>query len=245
MHLFDLLESKDACALPDLTVHDRNWWRRKFPALPNQDDIKIVGPMDVGAEPVADYCLRSLQCNYAEDLTSIDINHRWYEAIDQTQLFHLVSESVSFDQFLSGSQLYHDLLAAANSDIFVPVIVDRTAANFILGGCSVQCYPRSISLDLVYYQVTPHVKRLVSATLVYADFDKDATNTAYTFHVSLMPLDYIGIITNFAFDRNVFLIIFTVLGIFATGTAAILWILARYDNTTTQRHRCDPCCSCS
>ncbi|RHZ20333.1 hypothetical protein DYB31_000784, partial [Aphanomyces astaci] len=225
--IYDLLESPVECQLPGLEVFDRNWWRRTFPPIPNQDDIRVVAPTDVLEEPVADYCYRQLQCNYEEDLASVDVNPRWYEAKDLTHLFDMLNEPVMYAQYLQGGDLYNTLLAAANSDIFVPVLVDRTAAERIEGGCLLQCYPRSVTLQLMYYQVTSELKRLVSATLVFDEFDNDASVSDYTFKVEYAPLNYIELVIHFAFDLNVFMVLFSCIGLTCTAIASVFWLITR------------------
>ncbi|RHY92009.1 hypothetical protein DYB35_001665 [Aphanomyces astaci] len=225
--IYDLLESPVECQLPGLEVFDRNWWRRTFPPIPNQDDIRVVAPTDVLEEPVADYCYRQLQCNYEEDLASVDVNPRWYEAKDLTHLFDMLNEPVMYAQYLQGGDLYNTLLAAANSDIFVPVLVDRTAAERIEGGCLLQCYPRSVTLQLMYYQVTSELKRLVSATLVFDEFDNDASVSDYTLKVEYAPLNYIELVIHFAFDLNVFMVLFSCIGFTCTAIASVFWLITR------------------
>ncbi|RHY28711.1 hypothetical protein DYB32_005759 [Aphanomyces invadans] len=225
--IYDFLENQVECNLPGLEEFDRNWWRRKFPPMPNQDDIRIVEPTDVLEEPVADYCYRQVQCHYEEDLTTVDINPRWYEAKDLTHLFDILNEPITFAQYLQGGDLYNTLLAAANSDIFVPVLVDRTAAERYEGGCLLQCYPRSVTLELHYYQVTPQLKRLVSAKLILDEFDNNPAVTDYTLKLEFAPLNYIELVNAFAFDLNVFVVLFSCIGMLCTAIASVFWLITR------------------
>ncbi|KAF0732128.1 hypothetical protein Ae201684_010780 [Aphanomyces euteiches] len=225
--IYDLLENENQCDLPDLTTFDRNWWRRAYPAFPNQDDIRIVGPTDILEEPVADYCVREIKCNYEEDLTTVDINPRWFEAKDATRLFDLLHEPINYAQYLQGGALYDSLLDDANSDIFIPVFVNRKAAEDIEGGCGFRCYPRSVTLKIDYYQVTANLKRIVSASLIFDEFDRDATTTEYTLKVEYAPLDYIELVIHFAFDMQVFIVLFCVMGLSATVITGIFWIITR------------------
>ncbi|KAF0687226.1 Aste57867_20988 [Aphanomyces stellatus] len=224
--IWDLFENP-ACDLPGYDVEDRNWWRRAWPAIPNQDDIRPVGPLDILDTPVADYCIREIKCNYEEDLSTVDVNTRWYEAKDGAHLFDLMEEPITFADYAKGGALYNELLDAANSDIFVPVTVNREAAAEIEGGCLLQCYPRKIKLVVDYFQVTKQVKRIIAAKLEFLEFDKDPTKTDYTLEVEYAPLDYVGLVVAFAFDLQVFLAIFVVMGLVATTLAAIFWVITR------------------
>ncbi|OQS00484.1 hypothetical protein THRCLA_05945, partial [Thraustotheca clavata] len=226
MTIFDLLES-DQCALPELTEEPANWDRREFPALPNQDDVVVVGPTSFFQEPVADYCMREIACDYEEDLATIEVNPRWFEAGTLTHLFEIVNEPVSYEDFLTGSNLYEKLLSAGNSDIFVPVIVDRSAANSIVGGCTLQCFPRKMTLDIAYYQVSKQLKRIVVIKLIYDEFDTDKTRTDYSLHIEYHPLGYMELIINFAFEPTTFIILFNVIGLVAWMGCGIAWIITR------------------
>jgi hypothetical protein len=50
--LWMIFENKD-CALPD--TYEKGWYRYKYPALVDQDSVKVVGPFDFLANPVADW----------------------------------------------------------------------------------------------------------------------------------------------------------------------------------------------
>ncbi|OQR94449.1 hypothetical protein ACHHYP_01279 [Achlya hypogyna] len=226
MAIFDLLES-DECELPGLTKQPATWERRAVPALPNIDNIVVVGPLQVFQEPVADYCVRELSCSYEEDLSTIDVNPRWFEAESATRLFEMVNEAVTFEQYLTGGALYKTLLDAGNSDIFVPVLVDRAAADAFEGGCTIQCFPRTVKLDIAYYQVSQQLKRIVVIKMALEDFDKDQSRTDYKLEVEFHPLSWLELIINFAFDPSVFIVLFNVIGLIAWVGCGVAWIITR------------------
>ncbi|TYZ65127.1 hypothetical protein PybrP1_009425 [[Pythium] brassicae (nom. inval.)] len=227
---FDLFES-DACQLPAMTSeqesYGRNWWRRKFPPLPNQDDIRHVGPLDVGAEPVADVCMLDLQCHYEEDLPTADVTPRWFEQTQDTALFYLLRESATMANYFRGGAYYDELYDELGSDYFIPVTVDNAAVSALEGDCSSLCFPRSVTLDIAYYQLDDNVKRIVKAQLVLADYDRDADATGYTFSLNLHPLDYYQLIIQFAFERQVYILLFFVLGGVMTAAAFVFWAVVR------------------
>ncbi|KAG2533021.1 hypothetical protein JM16_000205 [Phytophthora kernoviae] len=224
MPLFDLFES-DSCQLPAMTSetgsYGRTWWRREFPPLPNQDDIRYVGPLDVWKEPTADICMMDIQCHYEEDLPTADVTPRWFEQSSDTVLYYLLREPATVADYLRGGQYYDEIFAASGSDYFIPVTVDNSAAQNIEGDCSTMCFPRSVTLNVAYYQLDRHVKRIIMATLVFDNYDRDASNTAYTFSVNLQPLNYFGLIIQFAFEKQVFVGLFFVLGSLKAAGARI------------------------
>ncbi|KDO22135.1 hypothetical protein SPRG_10953 [Saprolegnia parasitica CBS 223.65] len=227
MTIFDLLESDAHCQLPALTEQPASWTRRALPPLLNQDDVVVVGPTDILQDPTADYCYRDVACQYEEDLRTVAVNPRWFEASTLTSLFEMVNEPVTYQAYSTGSQLYKTLLAAGNSDVFVPVLVDRTAADVIEGGCTIQCFPRKLTLEIAYYQVTLQLKRLIFVKLIYDKFDLDATRTDYALHVEYRPLGYLELLINFAFEPSMYITLFNVMGLVAWVGCAIAWIINR------------------
>jgi hypothetical protein len=228
MPLFDLFES-DSCQLPATTSetgsYGRTWWRRMFPPLPNQDDIRYVGPLDVGQEPTADICMMDIQCHYEEDLPTADVTPRWFEQSAGTVLYYLLREPATLDDYLRGGKYYDEILDAFGSDYFIPVTVDNTAAQLLEGDCSTLCFPRTVTLDVAYYQLDKHVKRIIMATLVYENYDRDSANSEYTFSVNFHPLNYFQLIIQFAFEKQVFVGLFFVLGGMMTVGALVFWIV--------------------
>lgn len=228
--IFDLFES-ESCQLPEMTSeqesYGRNWWRRKFPPLPNQDDIRYVGPLDVGAEPTADICMMDLQCHYEEDLPTADVTPRWFEQSQDTVLFYLLREPTTMANYFRGGGYYDELYDSQGSDYFIPVTVDNSASTELEGDCSTLCFPRSVTLDVSYYQLDNNVKRIIMAKLVLAEYDRDAATTGYTFSVNLHPLDYYQLIIQFAFEQEVYLLLFVVLGGAMTVGAFVFWAIVR------------------
>ncbi|KAI9997230.1 hypothetical protein PInf_000666 [Phytophthora infestans] len=228
--LFDLFES-DQCQLPAMTSetgeYGRTWWRREFPPLPNQDDIRYVGPLDFAQEPTADICMMNLQCHYEEELATADVTPRWFEQSKGTVLYYFLREPGTLADYLQGGQYYSEILDEYGSDYFIPVTVDNSAAQSLEGDCSTLCFPRTVTLDVAYYQLDSHVKRIIMATLIYDNYDRDSSNTAYTFSVNLHPLNYFQLVIQFAFEKQVFVGLFFVLGGMMTVGALIFWIVVR------------------
>ena len=76
------------------------------------------------------------------------------------------------------------LLDGLGPDVMIPVIVDRTAAAAVPGGCQQLCFPRSVTLDIGYHQRTKQLKRIVYFNLVLEDFDTNSTKTDYELKLS-------------------------------------------------------------
>lgn len=113
------------------------------------------------------------------------------------------------------------------SDVFVPISVDRKAANTYRGGCTDLCYPRTMTLTIAYYQLDMDTKRIIDAKLKFDDFDKDPSEVGYTLNVEYYPLDYWDLIIKFAFENTVFIALFVVIGCTSVLVAALYWLNVR------------------
>lgn len=230
-----LLVEGQECELPN--TYPKSWHRYKFPALPDQDDIKFVGPFDFFADPISDWCERTLTCNYEEDITTQDNTYRWYEAPTGTSLFQLIRypidyygytgrQSTHISQNDGGGALIIEKYALLSSDNFIPVVVDHTIGDAI-PGCIYQCYARSYLLTIEYYQEDLYNKRIIKATLAGDQYDFNQANTQYQLQVSYYGLSFLDLILNFAFTIPIFIVIFIFVGILTVVIAYIGWIICR------------------
>lgn len=126
----------------------------------------------------------------------------------------------------SGAKI-SQLASEEGSDVFIPISIDRKAADTYSGGCTDLCYPRSMTLTIGYYQLDTNTKRIIDATLAFHDFDKDSTLTDYTLTVAYYPLDYWDLIIKFAFERTVFIALFVVVGCISVLVASLYWVNVR------------------
>jgi hypothetical protein len=231
---FDLLEDDTQCQLPSIgtaNVEDgepRSWWRRNYPAFPHMDDIYVVGPLQLLEAPTADWCERTLHCKYEEDLSQVDVTPRWFETGSGDELFMIYREPTTFDDYLEGGAYIRELLSGGQgSDVFVPIAIDRDAADEYPGECLRMCFPRQVSLELMYYQFDRHYKRLITAELIFEEFDEVFNRTDYDLNVVYRPLNYIELIINFAFEKIVYIVLFILIGSFTVFVAALFWLVNR------------------
>ena len=230
------------CSLPAVSNRFRaDWWRREFPPLPHMDDLQSVGPFDFQRfYPIADWCEQKIYCNFEEDLNQPDITPRWFETNSGVSLFSIIREPVNYFQYTGRDQTrvgFNDgggqkfTTSSISSDTFIPVKIDRSVAEEVDGECNRLCYPREMILDIAYYQVDRNSKRIVSCTLALNKFDKNASNSAYELDVRFRPLDYRQLIIQFAYSRDIFVLLFVVIGIGTSTMALLYWIVVRF---TTQ-----------
>jgi hypothetical protein len=201
--------------------------RAKMPALPTIDQIKPVGPTDFLQMPVADVCSRDIQCAFEDKLGIPDVNPRWMESDDATDMFLILRNAISFDQVLSNGLILDESLAEEGIDVFIHVYADRQAAASMRGQCTLLCFPRSVTLEVTYYQITKEVKRILAATLIYDEFDRDTSDRAYTLTIDYYPLNYLDLVIAFAFPTGFFIILFLVIGVLTVFVFFSFWLVNR------------------
>lgn len=214
----------------------------KKPALPDFDDITVVEPLsgiaaffssDYVITPIADHCTLTLKCKYEEDLASKDLRPRWFEASTGTVLMSMKNVPSTLEEYFKGAQGIRALLEAneISEDNIVGLEVNRDNANRLEEKCSFLCYPRKMNLEIRYYQVNKNTKRIIAMDLVYDAFDRNASNDDYEIQLSFRALDYVELIIAFAFEDDVFVTLFMIIGI---GTVLVTFALYVLNRFTTQ-----------
>jgi len=176
--LWVAVESERDCALQNWYLDETSKKRAKFKPLPDHDKQKIVGPFDVFAQPIADVCWRSLDCNYGEDLPNPDNNPRWMELDAGAVIFNLLRYPVNYTDYTGrtgtgafistpytqpnqndgGGQLAYLAYQADTVDNFIPVKINSWNYEPNNPGnptkCPGQgCFARTWNLTIGYYQV--------------------------------------------------------------------------------------------
>ena len=236
--LWAVVESSNQCNLPGVTTdRPENWWRRRIPPLPHQDDVKSIGPKDfLEFYPVADWCERKLYCQYEEDLSEVDVLPRWFEVDTGATLFSIIRDPINYFNYTGrynstiskhdgGGQRFIDRIDSLEA--FIPVKVDRSPALNVEDGCTTTCVPRKITLDISYQQVDVHTKRIVQVKLFYDKFDKNYGDDRYELQVKFYALDYQELVIKFAFSRGLFLLLFSQIGFGTIIAACAYWIVIR------------------
>ena len=220
--IFALMEDP-ACDYPEELDEDR----LQYPPLPHADDIKHVGPGDVGGTPIADVCARSMVCRYEEDLPNKDVTPRWFESASGVELFSIIRKPFSLEDMFKGGELPAEVEGSDGADAFIGMGVDRDAAEEMKGECTRLCLPREMSIEIAYYQFTPNLKRLISIDLVFDGFDRNTRDDRYALSFEMVPLDYLNLVINFAFPLGTFLLLFCAIGALAVAFTAVYWVFHR------------------
>ena len=234
-----LVEDELECALP--AENPKNWFRYKFDPLPDQDNTKVVSPFNILMEPVADWCERSLKCNYEEDLAAQTNAPRWFE-VQSGSLFQILRYPVDYYEYTgrtgtrattddAGGQQVILAYQAISEDNFIPVNVDGSAAATFSPLCQAQCFARSWALTVNYMQLKDPLgfydKRIILASLVGDLYDFDQETTAYDFSVSYYALGWFDLILNFAFSLPIFMALFAAMGMITCCLCYAIWLMTR------------------
>ena len=222
----DFSEDGFKCELPPDNYVSQS--RKKFAPLPHPDDIKVVGPGNIFGTPVADTCYRSLQCKYEEDIATVEAQPRWFEVDTGENLFDIIRRPISLSEFFDNGNTIDQIRDEVGIDAFIPVTADRSAARSELRShCGRQCFPRDVTFEMEYYQMTLFRKRLIRANVIFKEFDRDSEIRDYKFNLVMFPLNWLQLVINFAFDRGTFLSIFAVVAAITLGTVMIYWAIHR------------------
>lgn len=232
---FWLAFESSQCSLPE--SFPLSWYRYNYPPLPDQDHIQYVSSWDVGQNPIADYCVRNLQCNYEETLGNPDPTPRWFEASTGMTLFHFLRDPIDYYQYTGrtsthpspydrgGGGAVRDALAASE-DALISVDVDHSAGDAITG-CQISCFARSYLFDITYFQINNHEKRIVGATLSGSEYDFNSADTSYSLQLQFRPLGYIDLLLSFQFDISLYFVLSMAVGLVTITICILTWIVAR------------------
>jgi hypothetical protein len=226
MPLWSLMEDTRQCTLPQYSADDPD--RDQFPSIPQPDDVQVVGPLDILTMPISDACHREMRCAYEEILDNPDAIPRWFEVSEGEELFKIIRRPVTLSEMQTNGNVVEDVLDTEGVDGLISVQVDRSAADTdVIGICAEMCVPRVVTLDMPYYQETITVRRLISATLVFSGFDRDISNSEYSFQVDWYPLNYIDIVIAFAFPKWYYIMLFFIVGGVTLLVTIIFWAINR------------------
>jgi len=265
---FHHLVEDSACELPDFDEDFANFvgeeegtfretWpiRTLFPPYPHPDDIYSVGPWQIYEQPIADWCERSIMCDYEEDLKQQDIAPRWMEASTGDALFYFLRMPLRYQDYvgrkfvelnpmtkrssvsrthpmdIGGGRVVQNLEDKFGDDYFIPLSVNRDAAadsdDIECATTATGCFPHAMDLYVYYYQMSPNVKRLVKAEIEYDDFDLDVSRFEYSVDLHYSAMSWEDLLIAFAFDPEVYIFLFIIIGVVTIAWAFALYLTMR------------------
>jgi len=176
-----------------------------------------------------DNCVTTLQCSYEEDFEKQYDPPPWYAQDTGTNLFYFLGDPVSVIDWkdkLYGTcgndfgddgerQKVFDTLSSRKG---VPVTVGDLPVgitdNFKNGQKGV---PRTVTLRIKYYQISPYAKRIVTSDITFDDHSewKSANGLEvrnYTLVVVYQAMGWVDLLNNFAFSYQLFFVVFAAVG---------------------------------
>lgn len=198
------------------------------------EDVVFINQFNPQVQkPVADAVSITLDCFYEEDFTQASAKKRWYESEGDT-LFHLTAEAESQSALFEASILaneqteppinrakYVTLIVAQES---IPVVF-APADGIVVGSGMI---PTTMSFDILYYQLSPTDKRLVSASVTMdAYVSANSHDGTYSLTITTGALGWFDLLNFFAFDLMFYLILFIAIGSLAVLLNLTFWIVVR------------------
>ena len=202
-----------------------------------------ISDFGITVSPVADTCDVAIQCTYEESM-ALSPTTRWFELPDASIMFYLTQMPWSAADFTSPSAAL--FLALVSSSGAIPVTV---STDLVLNTTQMQI-PRTVVLDIGYYQVTPYSKQIITATVNLTDIipipasysaSEDATlqsvpgpvpsNTTrlnqYTLLIVYHPLSWLDLLNSFTLPTVVYTVVFLIIGLAAVLIMAVFWLVNR------------------
>jgi len=176
-----------------------------------------------------DNCVTTLQCSYEEDFEKQYDPPPWYAQDAGTNIFYFLGDPVSAIDWKDnlygtcGNDFGDDgerqkLFDTLSSRKGVPVTVGELPIgitdNFKNGQKGV---PRTVTLRIKYYQISPYAKRIVTSDITFDDHSEwKASNGLeirnYTLVVVYQAMGWIELLNNFAFSYQLFFVVFAAVG---------------------------------
>ena len=169
------------------------------------EDTRWMRAYSFGERPHADACLDVLvNCIYDEAFLGQQPLPRWFEVADGTPLFELSVSPVAHD----------DMLAKDFSEFEVLPVAPETGAG------EAGVVPKTVALDIRYYQVDGARKELIGAAMDFGDLealsDDEATGAAlvgYNLTFAFAALSHMDLTIAFAFSWDFYLVLYVIVGV--------------------------------
>lgn len=238
---FWMLTEAPECSLPP--THNKIWaYRTKYPALPNLDDTVAVGGARILGNPITDWCTRTLNCHYEENLHIPDSTSRFYEAPSGSLLFTIIQRPLNYTEFQGratsgypspfdgGGKVVIDALMAETPDNFIQITADHSYGDS-MNGCGTGCFPRVMVLSIYYYQINVREKRIIQGAVQGQSYDHNQLTKTYQLQLDYHGLGYMDLILAFAYSPLLYFFLNVLICISAVGLGFACWLVNRLTTT--------------
>lgn len=214
----------------------------KYCTLPTQEEVVAVPAFNLFSVPTADSCEVTIECGIEEELRFSGGSKRWFELESGETMFYLTQLPGLQSDY--ASQIHEYFGGLLGTDGLIPVEVESTWP----GGEELYI-PKTVDIEILYYQETAETKRIISVGITLDNFEKvDNSYVAtmdgegeerlnrYTLTITYDALDWMELMNNFAFGADLYLTLFIILGIAASISVSIFFLF----NLITTRIRPRP-----
>ena len=218
--------------------------------LVDPDRTVPITNFGISISPVSDTCDRSIQCTYEETM-ALSSTTRWFELSAGSTMFYLTTQPWGQADFTSPSASTFLSLVGGAGAIPVTVVTD-----LLLNTTQMQI-PRTVILDIGYYQMTQYDKQIVTATVNFTDIipipssysasvdatlherpGATATNgtrlNQYTLIIRYHPLSWLDLLNNFILPTAVYTVVFLIIGAATVFIMATFWLINRLSSKNKQ-----------
>ena len=208
-------------------------------SLVDPSDTVPISNFGISVSPVADTCDVSVQCTYEEAMALSSVT-RWFELPTASTMFYLTQQPWSADDFTSPSAA--QFLALVGTQGAIPVSV---LSDLVYNTTQMQI-PQTVTLDIGFYQVSPTLKQIVTASvnlsnvvLIPSDYDPttDGANSSaasnstrlnrYTLVIRYHPLLWLDLLNSFTLSTQVYAVVFLLIGFAAVVIMITFWLANR------------------
>ena len=189
---------------------------------------------------IADSCEVEVQCFYEETFKEAAALTRWYE-VEGAPLFYITPYAESQNKLFEASVLANDISnpevdvskydLAVTAQEAIAVIFSPAEGFEVMRGI----IPTDISIDISYFQMSPKVKRMIVAEGTFDEYvNARKHDGSYLLTVTTTALGWFPLLNFFAFEVDLYVVLFHVLGFVSVIIVIAFWAVVRL--TTTLKH---------
>eukprot|EP01029_Cantina_marsupialis_P009699 TRINITY_DN2249_c0_g1_i2.p1 TRINITY_DN2249_c0_g1~~TRINITY_DN2249_c0_g1_i2.p1 ORF type:complete len:4493 (+),score=1584.60 TRINITY_DN2249_c0_g1_i2:343-13821(+) len=254
IYISKLLEDHPDCHMEPVesTIYVDEWfWNNQM--TPQSDYCKRVETED---EATLGQTVGGIEifCQYEEDIFAPSSATRWFEVPIATELWHMNKEPIAASDFIADDD---SNVKWGRSAQFTSIIGTENVvgANVEADGGKETLVPRTVALEIQYYQVDVNSKRIVGSTVGFTNFCTTTSDEGtlasyrsqnppilpckegeygYVLEFLWTPLGYMELLNMFEFSTMVYILLFFIIGLTLSCIGACVWscnrLLSRVKN---------------
>ena len=190
----------------------------------------ITAPSDndlISGSKIVDVCTWNIPCVYEEQIDRQPLPLRWFSQPPGATLFYMTMNAFDADEFrdleaFKALENTNNLVAAQVSDMSGSVDATLVALGV----------PKLVVLTIQYYQREKSEKRIIQIDIDFADYTEvanadDLGARDYTLQINFQAMSWMPLLNKFAFDLEVYIVLFSLVAGFYLFFAVIFWAIHR------------------